>query len=69
MRTSLMQTGWRLTCSPMMPYHVYVRPFAQNSATTADWSDEGRVTIGILPDDTLLEIFDFYLGETRLTNS
>lgn len=53
----------------MMPYHVYVRPFAQNSATTADWSDEGRVTIGILPDDTLLEIFDFYLGETRLTNS
>jgi hypothetical protein len=32
-------------------------------ATTADWYDIGRVTIDILPDDVLLEIFDWYLEE------
>jgi hypothetical protein len=41
---------------------------AQSSATTADWSDADRLTIDILPDDALLEIFDFYLGETEWTN-
>ena len=39
------------------------------AATIADWSDEGRVTIDILPDEALLEIFDFYLGETKWTTS
>lgn len=32
-------------------------------ATTADRCDIGRLTIGILPDDVLLEIFDWYLEE------
>jgi hypothetical protein len=32
-------------------------------ATTADWCDIGRVTIDILPDDVLLDIFDHYLAE------
>jgi hypothetical protein len=41
---------------------------AQRSATTADRSDADRSTIDILPDDALLVIFDFYLGETKWTN-
>lgn len=48
---------------PMQPISL-----AQNSATTADRPDADRSTIDILPDDALLEIFDFYLGETKWTN-
>ena len=33
-----------------------------NAATTADQSNVGHVTIDILPDDVLLEIFDFYMA-------
>jgi F-box-like len=36
---------------------------AASCATTADWCDIGRVTIDILPDDVLLDIFDWYLEE------
>ena len=32
-------------------------------ATTADWYDIGQLTIDILPDDVLLDIFDWYLEE------
>ncbi len=42
--------------------------FMQNSATIADRCDVGWVTIDILPDDALLEIFDFYVDETKWTN-
>jgi hypothetical protein len=31
-----------------------------------DWSDVARVTINILPEDALLEIFDFYVDGTRI---
>jgi hypothetical protein len=29
----------------------------------ADWRDSGKVTIGVLPDDVLLSVFDCYVGE------
>ena len=34
-------------------------------STAAEWCD---VAFNVLPDDVLLEIFDFYLGETKWTN-
>ena len=34
--------------------------FLQNTSTP-DWCDVARVTIDILPDIALLQIFDFYL--------
>jgi hypothetical protein len=37
--------------------------FLLRHATTANWCDIGRVTIDILPDDVLLEIFDHYVAE------
>ena len=40
--------------------------FAQQPAPTFDWCDVARVTIDMLPDVALLEIFDFYLGEKDL---
>ena len=36
---------------------------AASCAATKDWCDIGRVTIDVLPDDVLLEIFDWYLEE------
>ena len=42
---------------------IDVRFFAQNPATTTDWRHVGRMTIDILPDDVLLEIFDFLVVE------
>jgi hypothetical protein len=33
--------------------------FAPNPVTTNDWHNVGRITIDILPDEVLLEIFDF----------
>src|SRR6266566_1043592 len=36
---------------------------AQDPATTSDWGDVGRVTIDMLPDIALLELFDFYVNE------
>jgi hypothetical protein len=38
--------------------------FAQYSATTTDWRNVGRMAIGILPDDVLLDIFDFFVDES-----
>jgi hypothetical protein len=35
--------------------------FTQNPATTTDWRNVGRMGICILPDDVLLEIFDFFV--------
>jgi hypothetical protein len=37
--------------------------FLLRCATTANCCDIGRVTIDILPDDVLLEIFDYYVAE------
>ena len=39
--------------------------FAQGIAPTVDWRNAARVSIIILPDIALLEIFDFYLGRIR----
>ena len=36
-----------------------------NTTLTADWWDVARVTIDLLPDVALLEIFDFFLGDGR----
>jgi hypothetical protein len=36
---------------------------AQDSATTSHWRGAGRVTIGMLPDLALLELFNFYVNE------
>jgi hypothetical protein len=41
---------------------INVRFFAQNPATTTDWRNVGRMAIiGILPDEVLLDIFDFFV--------
>ncbi len=39
--------------------------FAQQPGTAADWWDVGRVTIDVLPDVALLEIFDCYVNQVR----
>jgi hypothetical protein len=31
-------------------------------AMTADWCDVGQMTIDILPDDVLIEIFNYYIN-------
>ena len=36
---------------------------AQDIATTSDWRDVGRVTVDMLPDDVLLELFNFYVNK------
>jgi hypothetical protein len=36
---------------------------AQDPATTSDWRDVGRVTIDMLPDLVLLELFNFYVNK------
>ena len=36
-----------------------------NTATIADWCGVGRVTIDLLPDVALLELFDFYVNQAR----
>jgi hypothetical protein len=61
--------GCRLTCwnesikrSPRMSPRLVQRP-----AIVADKCDVGRVAIDMLPDDVLLDIFDFYLDEARPT--
>ena len=49
------------------PKEVIVRgtTFAQWPELTADWHDVGRVTIDMLPDHVLLEIFGFYVDEKK----
>jgi hypothetical protein len=37
--------------------------FPQHIPTTTDWCDVGQVTIDMLPDIALLEIFDFYVAQ------
>ena len=37
--------------------------FLQHIPTTADWRDVGQVTIDLVPDLALIEIFDFYMAE------
>src|SRR6266576_4619959 len=39
--------------------------FLCNTATIADWCGIGRVTIDMLPDVALLEIFDCYVNQAR----
>ena len=50
-----------------VPKEVIVRStsFAQWPELTADWHDVGRVTIDMLPDHVLLEIFGFYVDEKK----
>ena len=38
--------------------------FAQWTGSTVNWYDVARATIDMLPDVALLEIFDFYVGDT-----
>jgi hypothetical protein len=42
---------------------VYVHLFHNAVACLVDWCDVARVTIDMLPDVVLLEIFDFYMDE------
>ena len=44
-------------------HHMHV---GYSPATTADQNNVGRVTIDILPDDVLLEIFDFYVVQANV---
>jgi hypothetical protein len=44
---------------------MYVSFFTYYPATVADWCDVGQVTIDILPDIALLEIFDCYVNQAR----
>ena len=44
---------------------MFYGSFAYHPATVADWHDVGRVTIDMVPDVALLEIFDFYLTWAR----
>jgi hypothetical protein len=44
---------------------IDVRFFAQNPATTVDWRNVGLMTIDTLPDDVLLETFDFLVVESN----
>ena len=39
--------------------------FARHSATVADWCDVGQVTVDMLPDVALLDMFDFYVNQAR----
>ena len=39
--------------------------FAQNPATTTDWCNVDRAAIDILPNDVLLEIFDFLVAKSN----
>jgi hypothetical protein len=39
---------------------------AQPPAPTVDWCDVARMTIDMLPDNALLEIFDFYVDGARI---
>jgi hypothetical protein len=39
--------------------------FLLRRATTANWCDIGRVTVDILPEDVLLEIFDCHMAEAN----
>jgi hypothetical protein len=41
----------------------------RNTATVADWCGADRVTIDMLPDVALLEIFDCYMNQAREANS
>jgi hypothetical protein len=45
---------------------MYVRLFALSLGPTVDWYDVARVTIDVLPDVALLEIFDFYMDKARM---
>jgi hypothetical protein len=42
---------------------TYSTSFVQWAAPTVDWRDVARVTIDMLPDVALLELFDFYVHE------
>ena len=39
--------------------------FCISRPTVADWCDVGRVTVDMLPDVALLEIFDYYVADAR----
>ena len=41
------------------------RSFVEYPATIADYCDVGRVTVNMLPEFALLEIFDFYVNEVE----
>ena len=43
-----------------------LHPCGYSPATTADQRNLGRVTIDILPDDVLLDIFDFYVVQANV---
>ena len=50
-----------------IPKEVDVRTsFEQHPVPTVDWCDVARVTIDMLPDVALLEIFDFYVDGARI---
>ena len=51
-----------------LPKEADVRTgFVQQPVPTVDWWNVARVTIDMLPDLALLEIFHFYVGEERIT--
>jgi hypothetical protein len=48
----------------ILPKEARVRTcFSRKSGRTVDWCDVARVTIDVLPDVALLQIFDFYMDE------
>ena len=48
---------------------TYCVSFAQLPTPTVDWCDVARVTIDMLPDVALLEIFHFYVDDHRRTEA
>ena len=57
-----MKLGGRL---PMQDDVCFIYLLHGHPATVADWCDVGGVTIDILPDVALLEIFDCYVNQPR----
>ena len=47
------------------PGRCKIHIFCISSPTVADWCEVGQVTVDMLPDVVLLEIFDFYLNWAR----
>jgi hypothetical protein len=52
----------RVIDKPVTATYVFVH---KHRATTTDWDDIGQVTIDVLSEDALLEIFDWYLKGNR----
>ena len=48
---------------------INVRFCIRNPATTPDWRNIGWITIDVLPDDALLEIFSFFVVETNVSEA